>query len=368
MKNLNVESLWKDGVTDAWERIKEFEVDSTWKEHSVYQSDRYKEYKNNWKKAKKGEFKSDFPLNLEVEPTYYCNLKCPFCPRFVGFGERKDGHMKKEVWKKIIDECSENKLPSMQMDHEAEALMNPNFFDYLDDANKAGILETWLHSNGMMVNDKNARKLIKFGIKKMNFSIDAFKKETYEKLRVGGNYNKVVNNILNFLKVKNEMNASYLRVRVSFVEQKENFSEKRDFYNFWSKQKGINTITFQKCLNCETLEKEDEDAKLSEKELEEKYKNEKPFFCSAPWETPIIQDDGKIVPCGMPVREHNKDFFLGDINKGDTIKDCWNGEKMKKLREKHKNSEWYKENMCRVCVKITRSAQHEDFQVNKNSK
>ena len=129
MKNLNEESLWKDGVTDAWERIKEFEVDSTWKEHSVYQSDRYKEYKNNWKKAKKGEFKSDFPLNLEVEPTYYCNLKCPFCPRFVGFGERKDGHMKKEVWKKIIDECSENKLPSMQMDHEAEALMNPNFFD-----------------------------------------------------------------------------------------------------------------------------------------------------------------------------------------------------------------------------------------------
>ena len=96
--------------------------------------------------------------------------------------------------------------------------------------------------------------------------------------------------------------------------------------------------------------------------------NEKPFFCSAPWETPIIQDDGKIAPCGMPVREHNKDFFLGDINKGDTIKDCWNGEKMKKLREKHKNSEWYKENMCRVCVKITRSAQHEDFQVNKNSK
>ena len=42
--------------------------------------------------------------------------------------------------------------------------------------------------------------------------------------------------------------------------------------------------------------------------------------------------------------------------------------KMKKLRAKHKNNEWYKENMCRVCVKITRSAQHEDFKVNNNSK
>ena len=31
-------------------------------------------------------------------------------------------------------------------------------FKYLEDTKKAGILETWLHSNGMMVNDKNARK------------------------------------------------------------------------------------------------------------------------------------------------------------------------------------------------------------------
>ena len=63
----------------------------------------------------------------------------------------------------------------------------------------------------------------------------------------------------------------------------------------------------------------------------------------------------------MPVRSHNNDFIIGDISKGDTIKGCWNGEKMQKLRDKHKNNEWYKENMCRVCVKITRTSQHEDF-------
>ena len=56
-----------------------------------------------------------------------------------------------------------------------------------------------------------------------------------------------------------------------------------------------------------------------------------------------------------------KDFFIGDISKGDTIKDCWKGGKMTKLRKKHINNEWYKENMCRVCVKITRSAQHINF-------
>ena len=102
----------------------------------------------------------------------------------------------------------------------------------------------------------------------------------------------------------------------------------------------------------------------SKKELESKYKNEKPFFCGAPWETPIIQEDGKITPCGMPVREHNKDFILGDISKGDTIKGSWCGKKMQKLRALHKKGEWYKENMCRVCVKMKRTGQHKEFQPN----
>ena len=66
----------------------------------------------------------------------------------------------------------------------------------------------------------------------------------------------------------------------------------------------------------------------------------------------------------MPVREHNKDFILGDISKGDTIKESWCGKKMQKLRALHKKGEWYKENMCRVCVKMKRTAQHKEFQPN----
>ena len=47
-----------------------------------------------------------------MEPTYYCNLKCPFCPRKINDGERTNQHMKPEIWKKILNEMSENNLPS----------------------------------------------------------------------------------------------------------------------------------------------------------------------------------------------------------------------------------------------------------------
>ena len=65
----------------------------------------------------------------------------------------------------------------------------------------------------------------------------------------------------------------------------------------------------------------------------------------------------------MPVRDHNKDFFIGDISKGDTIKNSWNSEKMQKLRNTHKKGHWYKENMCRVCVKMKRTSQHVEFKL-----
>ena len=89
-------------------------------------------------------------------------------------------------------------------------------------------------------------------------------------------------------------------------------------------------------------------------ELEEKYSSEEPFHCSQPWEMPIIDVEGNIVPCGSPVREHTKDFILGNLHKGDTIKSCWNGEKMKSIRSLHEKGEWYKNPMCRVCVKSMR--------------
>ena len=107
-------------------------------------------------------------------------------------------------------------------------MMNPKFFDMLKQSTNAGIFDTWLHTNGQMLNEKNGRKLIEGGLKKLNISIDAYSKETYEKIRVGGKHDKLLKNVKTF-EIKKEYKADYLRVRVSFVEQKDNFHEKKIF-------------------------------------------------------------------------------------------------------------------------------------------
>ena len=58
--------------------IKEYEVDPSWKKHPIYNSEEYQLYRNKWSKISEGKVLTEFPLNIEMEPTYYCNLKCPF--------------------------------------------------------------------------------------------------------------------------------------------------------------------------------------------------------------------------------------------------------------------------------------------------
>ena len=68
-------------------------------------------------KPPKGNFLTHFH-KYGNRPTYYCNLKCPMCPREVGKDERKTKHMPMDVWDKILTESKENKLNSIQLSHE----------------------------------------------------------------------------------------------------------------------------------------------------------------------------------------------------------------------------------------------------------
>jgi len=272
----------------------------------------------------------------------------------INSNERESKHMSWELWCKILKESQENNLSSILLDHEAESLMNPRIFEMIENARDAGIVDIWLHTNANLLTPEMSEKLIDCGLTKINFSIDAFSKDTYEVLRVGGNYEKVLSNIDDFLELKLKKNAKFLRVRLSFVVQKENEHEQKGFLDYWKAKEGVNVVALQKCIDFSPFEKPDEDWELSEEELEKKYESSPSFHCSQPWENNVIDVDGNYMPCGQPVREHTQSFVLGNLNCGDTIKSCWNGSKMEALKQLHQKGEWYKNPICRICVNTLR--------------
>ena len=335
------------------DNVDEYEVDPTWEGR---QSEEYYKYRRKLKSVleRKDVVLSDFPLCIEVESTYHCNLECPYCARGAGAGYRSEKHLSPEIWRRILDEARSNYLPSMMMDHEGESLLNPALDDMISDARDAGVIDIFLHTNGQALTPQRSESLIDSGLTKINISIDAVTQETYAKVRPGGSgIDKVIRNVNEFLELRKEKGREDIRVRVSFVVSEDNHHEKEQFFNAWHNK--VNVIAFQKMINMDVFSSQERQATFIE-QCKNKSISIDGFSCDHLWLIPVIDVEGNIIPCGMPVRDHLEEFYLGNISQGDTIAGVWNSTKMKSLREAHKQNQVDKITMCHGCAYSQREA------------
>ena len=90
-----------------------------------------------------------------------------------------------------------------------EPLAHKNIFKVLDYASKLKFNDLFFISNGYLLNEKNSEKILSSGLTKIMFSLDAFSPETYKERKLKNkkpaNYEKVIKNILAFLKLKRKL-------------------------------------------------------------------------------------------------------------------------------------------------------------------
>ena len=80
---------------------------------SPFEMQKYSEYRRKWEEYPLEKIVDRFPIHLDVEATSACNLKCPFC--ITTHANFKNGLMKYEIFKTIIDEGSEKGLYSIKL-------------------------------------------------------------------------------------------------------------------------------------------------------------------------------------------------------------------------------------------------------------
>ena len=180
--------------------------------------------------------KNDFIESDSVSPRIVkflfdtaCNLACPSCR--VDFIKNQP-----EIYirsKEILDDIKVSygkTLEEIQLSGLGDPFYSEAFFEFLKSVNKVdypSLQKIHLHTNGMLWNEKNwltIQNAHQF-IKGAEISIDAATKDTYEKIRKGGNWDILVRN----LKYINQIpTLDYLCV--SFVVQKSNYKEMVDFY------------------------------------------------------------------------------------------------------------------------------------------
>ena len=298
-----------------------------------------------WVSSRRGDLTPPtYPNVIAVEPTNFCNLSCPMCPR-TSLMKRQRGLMEFSLFKKIVDE-SKGKTEFMYIDNMGDPLIHPKICEMVDYASRNGI-RMLLGTNAALLSDELAARLLQNGPDLVELSIDAATPQTYEKVRSGKNYEQVVKNVMNFPKAKQLTRATKPFTILQFVKTIFNAKEKEAFYQKF-KDAGYDFMAFR---GCHTWGGNIPDYGVKNlmsptpKEKLEPNSSQPSCPCRILWNQLTVLWNGDVTPCFY---DFDGKSVVGNVNKN-SLAEIWNNSQMTKFRKYHLAGRYVKVTCCKYC-------------------
>lgn len=288
------------------------------------------------------------PVHLKLELTNYCNLSCPMCPH--ESMRRPVGYMEPSLFRRIIDEA----VPELEfayVHHLGESLFHGRIGELIAYGERHGV-NMGLSTNATFLDDRKSRALLDAGLTFLVLSLDAASEQSYGQMRVGGHYQKTVDNIERLLRLRH-IERHPIRIVVQMIVSAHNEHEVTTFARRWpdlvvlkeardwAGQVPLSSLRPRLGRPSDAIEA-DQLTTLSAP-------------CRLPWSELTVLWDGNVVPCAN-VFEHVN--LLGDL-RVQSLDEVWNGEPMLQLRRAHLRNALSDVPVCRSCPR--HALQAEDF-------
>jgi MoaA/NifB/PqqE/SkfB family radical SAM enzyme len=283
-----------------------------------------------------------FPSQIIVDATEVCNLACIHCPHpeFKKSPQYDARYLDADLHRKMVDEVLAHGQGSTQYiryTSNGEPLVHPKIYDMLDYAVGHSKVFVTLTTNGTIMNEKRIGKLLSSGLHMVDISIDAHTPETYAKIRVNGDLDVTRRNILTLLRIRKELQTK-TRVVVSFVEQPENAGEAPAFEQYW-KEQGVDYVIIRRLHSAAGGV-----VKIAASMLD-RQRGVQRRACLYPWERILLTPRGDLAFCPQ-------DWLHGSViadYRDTTIREVWQGEAYRKLREAHLSNDYSAHGFCGQC-------------------
>jgi molybdenum cofactor biosynthesis enzyme MoaA len=276
---------------------------------------------------------------ISIETALSCNSRCVFCGHH---NKIMTGTMTKELYEKIIDECHEYGIKTIYFGVYGEFLTDKFMFERIGYLRKYGMNYGFI-TNASLLTPEITNKLFELGgLICVNFSINGFSREVYEKTMVGLKRDSAYKNTLYFLEQKQKRQANDLAIVISAVRTKLNRRDLKNFYNFWKKQKGISTIFPIELMDRMGKDYEGELGELGAMENKSNWLSP----CKYVWEAVRVYYDGRVSTCCK--EDDERKFIIGDLN-SQTLKEVLDGETLENLRQCHLSGERKVHPICGKC-------------------
>jgi sulfatase maturation enzyme AslB (radical SAM superfamily) len=276
----------------------------------------YKENRKLWSQYAESQFVSNYPLHVDIELASVCNLKCPMCYTISPDFKKKVNAklMDFDLFTKIVDECAEGDVYSIRLSFRGESFLHKRIVDCVRYAKQKGIKEVSTLTNGLRLDEDMFKQLMEAGIDWITISFDGLD-ETYEEIRRPAKYQRAVEKIANYAKIKQQAGRVKPVIKIqSILPAIEN--DPQAFYDVFS------PITDMVSANPLI------DFMQSKSDLP-KIEN---FSCPQIYQRLVIGADGL---CMMCANDEEGRVIVGDANQ-QTLHEIWHGEKMNNIRDIHK--------------------------------
>lgn len=182
------------------------------------------------------------PLQLHIEITTHCNLRCQKC----GKNFDPERRIPNQLPFPLLSEFDDYYKAAVEVNTfgYGEMFLYKDLGSYVDllkkyDCKLSGI------TNGTMINKEHVEWLVSKGYDELTFSIDGAEAETMKRLR-GADLDKIISTLRLIREEKRKQGSGLPRIIVNFVAQKDNFHELPDLVRMLSDLDvlflGVNTL------------------------------------------------------------------------------------------------------------------------------
>ena len=279
---------------------------------------------------------SDFPPQLVIENTSYCNLRCVHCSHREMM--RPQRHMDRALWDKIAREVAETS-PDCELwptFYGESLILRGELWDRLEYAASVGCRNLVLNSNGtLLARDDNIERVLASPLRRFILSLDGLTKEVFEEIRAKAKWEVVYPAAIELCRRRIERGITYPVLIMQFSVMKQNAHEARAFTEFWRSQgaevklRPMLEWTATGSVRTETIV------------------HGSSFRIACPWanSTMAVHQDGRVVTCAV---DYDGRYIAGDLNT-ESIRDVW-ARLGTSLRAAHRDHRWSDlPDVCRGC-------------------
>lgn len=290
----------------------------------------YAENRKLWTDYAKRQFVSDYPLHVDIELASVCNLQCPMCytisPEFKAKVNAK--LMDFELFTKLVDECAAGGVYSIRLSFRGESFLHKRIVDCVRYAKMKGIKEVSTLTNGLRLDEEMFVEMMGAGIDWITISFDGLG-ETYEQIRRPAKYERAVEKIANYAKIKAEAGRVKPVIKIQSILP----AIEKDPQAFYDVFAPITDMVSANPL-IDFLQSKRGMPKIDH------------FSCPQIYQRLVVGADGL---CMMCANDEEGKIVVGDANT-QSIHAIWHGPEMTRVREIHRRHAGVKElSACAEC-------------------